>query len=143
MQVRFKLVTTTLMRLYLGFIGGSPNEPTGDDPLAGTGVPGVMVGFRSGDTTFQIMNNDTAGATIVTDTSVPVDTAVHTVSVVADETAASNKFAVRVDSGSYTTISANIPTATNLLAPLWICETNEAGVAKNFQLYGCFMQTDK
>lgn len=142
MRIRFQLVSTTLMRVYIGFIGGGPTEPAGDDPY-GAGASGLTFGCISGATNFQLLHNDSSGATVVDDTGVAIDTALHTLSIVADEAAASNKFAYKLDSGSYVNVTADIPSSVNSLTMCYQNETNESGVAKSFRVFNAFLQVDK
>ena len=145
MRFRFKLVSTTLQRAYLGFFGTSnpPTEPTGDDPFNGANLQGFCFGCISGATNFEIISNDNADATVVTSTGTALDTNVHTVSLVGDED--NSRFSWKLDSGSYNHIStaASIPTSAGSLSVCFQNETNESGVAKSFQLYNAFVQSDK
>jgi hypothetical protein len=138
-RIRFKCVTTTLQRLCLGLTTNA--EPAGDDPFAVSTYVGVALGCKSGDTNFQILHDDTAaGTTIFDDTGVAIDTEVHTVSIVADED--NSRFSWSLDGSVYTHITTNIPTTQNLTVVLQN-ETNESGVAKSFQLFNVFVQSDK
>jgi hypothetical protein len=136
-KIRFQLVDTTLMRLYCGLMGIA--EPTGDDPF-GSGTVGIVCGITSGATNFEIMRNDTTGATVITSTGVAVDASPHIIKIVADE--ANSRFSWSFDNSAYTHYTTDIPAATNSLAFMAQAETNTSA-AKTFKLYNGFIQADR
>lgn len=138
MYIKFKLETTTLQRIYLGFATNA--EPTGDDPY-GSGTVAFMIGHISGDTNFKIIHNDTSGATVFDDTGTALNTSIHTIKLVADE--ANTRFSWSLDGGTYSHVTTNIPSATNNLTVVFQSETNESGVAKTFDIFAASMNTDK
>jgi len=128
----FRLGTTTLQRLYLGF-HTSGVDLTGDDPL--NAQTGVMFGCKSGDTNFQILHNDATGVTLFENTGIAIDTNVHRLEIIADD--ANARFGWSLDSSafSYTNLtSTEIPGSTTSLLIQNEIQTNEAGVGKILDL---------
>jgi hypothetical protein len=130
----FRLGSSTLMRFYMGF-HTSGVDLTGDDPL--NAQAGVMLGCRSGDTNAFILHNDTSGATVFEDTGVTVaslGTGLHKIEIRADD--ANTKFLWSLDNSAFvsTNLTTNIPAQTTSLCIQNEVQTNESGVAKNFDL---------
>ena len=145
MKLRFKFntnVNLTATNAYFGFNGGTAFQPTGADPY-GTGsggVPGCVFGINTGlATNFAVMHNDTAGSTVVDNTSIPFDNNIHTLYMVCDN--ANSKIWWALDNFTYTAVSADIPSSVNSLSVTATLETEEA-VAKSFQLYDWYLQSD-
>ena len=82
LRIRFKCVDLANMRLYLGIT--AVQELTGDTPLD-AGAHGVIFGFRSTDTNFTILHNDSTGTATVVDTGVAKNTAIHDFRLVAQD----------------------------------------------------------
>lgn len=140
-RFRFKLIASTNLRLWLGFIGGAPTEVSGDDPLNG-GIPGVLFGINTTTATNWVVTHNDATTTATTDdTGTAYDTNVHTVQIVADNN--NTRFAWNLDGGAYTNLTTDIPSTTNGLGLVMEIETNDSGVAKNFAMFNVFVQSDK
>ncbi|MDW0140108.1 MAG: hypothetical protein QOK66_00985 [Nitrososphaeraceae archaeon] len=130
----------TLSRGYFGFTTNT--EPTGDDAL--NARAGFMVGWISGGSNFIVQRNDGTGATDVSGnvagSAQALDTALHTVSIVADEP--NSRFSVKWDANAYVHFTTEIPAATTQMTIFWHTETNEAA-AKNFRLYNLHCESGK
>lgn len=142
---KFKLVSQTVDRLFLGHMGGNPTnppEPAGDDTLnAGNGfLFGMSTTSSVSASHWLILHNDGTGATVVEDTGITFDANVHTIKLVADES--NTRFSWSLDGGAYTHVTTDIPAATTNMAPVFEIETAEA-VGKSFNLYNGFCQQDK
>lgn len=72
---------TTSVRQYIGLTSNA-TLPISDTPLGNTDQ-GIIVGYRSTDTNWQIFNNDGSGAAVVTQVTGPIaaDTNFHTVDI--------------------------------------------------------------
>ena len=139
LRVRFQLPAASDYTLSRGYIGFAFNaEPTGDDALNARN--GFMVGWISGGTNFIAHRNDGVGATDVTGSIAPLDTAIHTVSLVGDE--ANSRFSARIDNNPYIHYTTEIPASTSGMAIIWANETNETA-AKNLRTFNIFCQVDK
>lgn len=86
--------TDTNSRLYVGF--NSTGAMSGTDTPLGTGETGILIGYRSTDSTYQIFYNNGGGsAMVVIDTGIPRNTGFH-------------KFVIWSDSSSFTYIVDSI-----------------------------------
>jgi hypothetical protein len=108
MKSRSKIDSTTTARFYMGFT----NLATmlfNDTPLANADS-GVMIGFRTTDTNYQVFNNDGSGAMVVTQIAGPIakDANFHTMEV---KVLASGNVIATLD-GTATTISTRLPATT-------------------------------
>src|SRR6476469_5733127 len=128
---RFQLNDATNMRLYIGLMGVS--EPIGDSTFD-AGVVGFLIGFRSTDTLYQVINNDATGSTVVANattdgsTTITMDTTSQIkVWIVADE--ANSKFWYKINNGAYQGVTADIPSSTNSLTWMCQCEKSDAAAA--------------
>jgi hypothetical protein len=70
--VRAKASATTTIRQYVGFTSLA-TLPITDTPL-GTGDSGIIVGYTSADSTWQIFNNDGSGTAVKTAVTGPIST---------------------------------------------------------------------
>ena len=140
-RIKFKLATTTNTRLYMGY-SSTATDLTGDDPL--NALQGVLFGMSTSSATsaanWLVMHNDGSGATAVDDTTTAFDSNVHTLSLVADE--ANTRFAWKLDNGSYTNVTTDIPSTTTGLFFFIQTETSAASAA-TVQVYNAVIQTDK
>ncbi len=140
MVCRFKLDSTTSARFYFGLTSAT-TLPISDTPLATTDH-GIIVGFTSADTNYQIRTND--GTTSVTTTQMtgPVAktaaTAFHTIEI---SWTASGNYIVTYD-GTAQTISADLPAATADLYANLMVQTS-AAVQRTLTLKALYMETDK
>jgi hypothetical protein len=138
-KIKFRLNTTSLVRLFFG-LTGAISSLTGDDPL--NTIPGVMLCLRSADTNYQIASNDGTGVTVFTNTGVAKSTAITTFELVANDTA-TNKWKWSINYGAWTDLTTtDIPSQTSALTIQQEIETNESGVAKNFDIFGVYVETN-
>jgi hypothetical protein len=141
MVCRFKLDSTTSARFYFGLTSATA-LPISDTPLANTDN-GIIVGFTSADTNYQIRTND--GATSVTTTQLSpttaktTATAFHTIEIV---WTASGNYTVTLDGGTPQTISSDLPATTADLYPNLMVQTS-AAVQRTFTLKALYIETDK
>ena len=114
--VEFRLNQTTNQRIYIGY-RASTTQLSGDDPLNASA--GFMLGAISTDTVWQIISNDTTGATVFTAVTAvtTIDTTMHKVWVISD--AINSKFGISIDGNTfqYITTSGSIPAATTVITP--------------------------
>ncbi len=143
MICRFKLDSTTSARFYFGLTSAT-SLPISDTPLA-SGDHGIIVGFSSADTNYQIRHND--GATVTTDQLVgpgaaavakTTSTAFHTIEI---NWTASGNYNVIYD-GTTHTVSTDLPATTADLYPNLMVQTS-AAVQRTFTLRGLYIEADK
>ena len=140
MICRFKLDSTTSARFYFGLTSAT-SLPVSDTPLANTDH-GIIVGFTSADTNYQIRTND--GATSVTTTAMSGTiaktnaTSFHTIEI---SWTASGNYIVSYD-GTPQTISSDLPATTADLYPNLMVQTS-AVVQRTFTLKGLWVEIDK
>lgn len=136
----FKLgATSGGQRLFIGFQSNITAAGGSDDPL--NALEGFYFGFISTDTVYQIMSNDTSGATVFTAVTAvtTIDTTMHKLWVIGD--GANNRFGISIDGNAYQYISSNIPAATTALVPHVEIETT-GSPAKTLNLYSWVVLTD-
>lgn len=143
MICRFKLDSTTSARFYFGLTSAT-SLPISDTPLA-SGDHGIIVGFSSADTNYQVRHND--GATVTTTQLNPGGggavaktnaTAFHTIEI---SWTASGNYTITYD-GSTHVISTDLPATTADLYPNLMVQTS-AVVQRTFTLKGLWIETDK
>ncbi len=116
MYIEFKLgATSGGQRLFLGFQSNTTNAGGSDDPL--NALEGFYFGFISTDTVYQIMSNDSSGATVFTAVTAvtTIDTTMHKLWLWGDAT--NNKFGISIDNNAWQYVTSNIPAATTALVP--------------------------
>ena len=140
-RMGFRLVTTTLQRIFFGVAASFGADPTSDDPVNGTSA--FMLGMRSADTVLQIFRNDGAGATDVSPLSgnPPVDALFHTIEFIMDDSVP--RVLLSLDGGAQQVLTTELPGQTSTLGLIFEMETNESGVSKAFECYGVDLWSDK
>lgn len=139
-KIRSKVdvVAASASRFYFGFTSAS-TLPITDTPLANTDH-GIIVGFSSADTTYQIYRND--GATSVTKTAVTgnisKDTNFHTIEII---WIAAGNISVVFD-GVPQIISTDLPATTANLFFNAVVQT-VATAAKTFTIKGIWIEAEK
>ena len=110
--VRSKASATTAIKQYVGFTSLA-TLPLTDTPL-GVGDSGIIVGYNSTDTTWQIFNNDGSGTAVKTAITGPIttDTSFHTIDITIP--AGGSTVVVTVDNTSVVVGSRLPATTTNL-----------------------------
>jgi hypothetical protein len=138
MKTKMKVDSTATGRVYFGVLGANA-LPISDTPLA-SGVPGVLVGYRSTDTNWQIIQNDATGAAAASNITGPIakDTAWHTIEI---KWAASGNVDVIFD-GTTQTLSSDIPPTTNDLWFNQVVQTTSTA-ARTLSVVGTWIQVDK
>lgn len=139
-KLKFSLgQTDNLFRFYFGWKDTTVTDPSGDDPL--NAKSGFMVGVvTTNNTYFVVMSNDGSGATTITPTTKTLDTAIHTLEIIADE--ANSRWGYAFDEEAYTYITSNIPAASTNLGIGFECQTATTA-AKNFQAYWFWHEQDQ
>ena len=139
-KIRFRQNTTSLCRLFFGWKASTSTLPTGDDPLNATS--GIMLCLRSADTNYQIASNDGTGATVFQNTGIAKNTAINTFELVAEDWA-TNKFKFSINNAAWVnvTTTTDIPAQTLGLCPVATIQTDESGVAKNFDIFDLYVET--
>jgi hypothetical protein len=124
MKARSKMDSITTARFYMGFTSLA-TMLFNDTPLANADH-GVIIGFRTTDTNYQVFNNDGSGAMVVTQVAGPIATSTatsfHTFEV---KLLASGNALVSID-GTTTTISTRLPTTTTNLFFNCVVQTSAA-----------------
>jgi hypothetical protein len=138
-KCRFRLNTTSTVRLYIGLHGRTAAFETGDAPLD-TPVDAIFLCLRSTDTNFQIARNDNSGSTVFTDTGVAKDTSAHTIEI--RTTSAGTGFEWSLDGGAFTAYTTDIPAANDDQYAVVEIETADSGVAKNFDVWYWFIESN-
>jgi hypothetical protein len=137
-KIRWKIDSTTTARLYFGLTSATA-LPISDTPLATTDN-GIIVGWSTTDTTYQIYHND--GATSVTKDAITgaiaKDAAFHTVEI---SWPAAGNMTVTFD-GTAQTISADLPATTANLFLNAVGQTS-AATARTVTIHGIWAETDK
>jgi hypothetical protein len=138
LRFRFKINQSTDARFYLGFVGTTAPELTGDTPL--DNLHGFIFGVMptTSTTNWSLCRNDGDATSDMTDTGVAFDTTnIHTISLVADDS--NSRFSYKLDSGSYQHFTTEIPAQTTALSLVYLCETN-TNAAASFNLYTAYAE---
>jgi hypothetical protein len=134
-KAKFKLNSTTAMRLWVGLQQTSTTFSGGDDPLNNTN--GVLIGLRSTDTIYQVgTNNGTNQATqftAVTGDPTKDTTTVRTVEIRAKSDDSGWEYSFD-ENPTYTSVATVTPGSTQIQFPVIVLETSEA-VTKTFNIY--------
>lgn len=100
------------IRFFAGWTSSTSIIGNNDDPL--NAISGFGISMHTGQTNYQIMSNDGAGATVLTDTGVAKDTTYHIVELWADET--NTRFLWSLDGSTPAAITTDIPASTTGLS---------------------------
>ena len=137
-KCHIKFANTTSARGYFGFSTATA-IPGSDTPLA-SADSGVIVGFRTTDSTFQIFSNDGTAAMVVTNiASATVNTNYHTFEIIGDDT--TPKFTVYSEGVLVATLTTRIPSQTAALVPYCVVE-NSTTTAKQIIIDVLTMEED-
>jgi hypothetical protein len=134
--IKFRLVSNSDVRFWLGLVNGSAAQMGADAP--NVNYIGIQYSTNRGDTTFWFIAGTDSSNQTLADSTVAVDTAVHTMQVVATgSTSLLFKLfdADGVQEGIERTINTNLPTATNMAAGGLV--QNLASSAKSADLFFC------
>lgn len=118
---RFRINDVTNTRLYIG-IQATGTSPSSDDPL--NAQMGIHFGKITTDTSWVVLHNDAAGATVVDDTAILADTNIHNVQIIADHD--NSQFIVILDGANLFQVSTDIPGAGNSMQPMVQIEAVDA-----------------
>lgn len=137
MSCRVKIDSTTSARMYVGFAAAA--LAVSDTPIA-TGVDGVLVGFTSAATNFEIYSNDATGTMTTTAITGPIakNANWHTIEI---NWTASGNVDVIFD-GVTQTLSANIPLTTTNLFFNAVGQTTTT-TARTFSIHDIWIECDK
>jgi hypothetical protein len=137
---RAKASATTAIRRYLGFTSNSA-LPISDTPL-GAGDSGILLGYRSTDSVWNIFNNDGSGAEIVTPTTgtTSTDLLYHTCEI---NWTANGNVNVLIDGNAQTVISTRIPATGTSLFFNDVVQTTAAATANTGTWHGIQFETTK
>jgi len=97
---------TANVRGYIGFVANSA-DISGDSWM--DSKSGIVFGFRSTDTTFQIIRNDGSATATYVDTTIPLDTVVRTIEILADDV--NTRWGWRINGGVTTWYTTAVPAA--------------------------------
>ena len=138
LDARVQQTVITGGRLFVGFSTVS-TLPNSDTTFCDSGS---CFGFwtKTTDTVVQLIRNDGDATADETATSLTEDIAVHRYQVYAK--AASNEFCYKIDSGSETCFSTEIPAATTDLFILTVFETSDT-TSDVFEYYYVYAENDK
>lgn len=138
---KFKLVHATGVRAFIGYSSSTSAVSSVSDPL--NALSGVGLWLDTGvSANWKIRHNAGSGASTDVNTTIPADTSVHTLKIIADT--ATPKFTIMVDNGSYvasTNVTTPIPAATTALQ--WYCwiESRD-GASKTYNIYYAEQETN-
>lgn len=138
---RFRLIATTAFRFFAGFSSGSTSNPASNsDYLNALSGVGLWVD-QAVSANWKVMNNDGSGASTITDTTVPFDALVHTLTITGLDSGPS--FTVALDGATITngTVSSDQPAQTTLLGPIFYME-NTATASKTYNFYKYWIEAD-
>jgi hypothetical protein len=137
MSARVKIDSTTSARMYVGFAAAA--LAISDTPIA-SGVDGVLVGFTSAATNFEIYSNDNSGTMTTTAITGPIakNSNWHTIEI---NWTASGNVDVVFD-GVTQTLSANIPLTTTNLFFNCVGQTTTT-TARTFSIHSVWIECDK
>jgi|SRR5215831_799023 len=133
-KIRFRLQQANSVnnRLYIGFcdtVQPATGVAMGDTWLDGKN--GVLLGYRTTDAGWTIINNNAAATATYTSAGLAaIDTSAHTIEMWGDS--ANSRFQWAFDGGTVNNISAGIPSSTTLLAFFFILET---GTTTSYGVY--------
>jgi hypothetical protein len=134
LTVRFKLVSNTNMRAFIGWSSSTSAVSSVSDPLNALHGVGLWLDTAV-SANWKIKHNAGTGASTEVTTGVAADTTVHTLKIIVDES--TPKFTLYVDNGSYigsTTITTPIPAATTAIQWYSWIETLTTA-AKTYNVY--------
>lgn len=137
MACRVKIDSTTSSRIYVGFYDAA--LPISDTPIA-SGHAGVLVGFRSTDTNWQALHNDTTSTVVADNITGPIakDANYHTIEI---NWTASGNVDVVFD-GTTQTLSADIPPTSTALFFNCVGQTTTT-TARTFTIHDVWIQQSK
>lgn len=131
---------TTNSRFYFGFTSATA-LPLSDTPLA-NGDSGIIIGWRSSDGNFTIINNDGSGAAVAVAVAgpIPIDNAFRTFEI--NWATGGGSANVIIDNVS-TPISSRLPAVTTNLFFNQVAQTTAGAVAKTQTIHGTFIESVK
>ena len=138
LRSKLDTVASSVSRLYFGFTTNA-TLPLTDTPIANADH-GVIVGFNSTDTNYQIRTNDGSGAATVTAVTGPIakDANFHTIQI---EWAAAGNIIVTFD-GVAQTVSTDLP-ATTADLKFHCSAQNATGAIRTHSIKGVWLEVDK
>lgn len=142
-RARFRINTTNAdgnQRFFLGLLTTTTAFANSDDMF--NALPAIGIGFRSTDTTYQIVSNDTTGATVFTPiTGTPtIGVGIHTFEILGDF--ANTKWGFSFDGGAFQFLTNDIPTGTAALIPQGGMY-NVTGVSRTWDNFWAEIESDK
>ena len=137
---KFRIPVLTAMRLFIGFHSSLSAFLTGTDPI--NAAEGIFLCYRSDvDTNFQIAHNDSSGATVFADTTIPPNTStINTLEIKAPS--GDTKFQWSLNGSALADITTDIPASTTPLYPQVVIETIAAVLKRNDVWYWILEATD-
>lgn len=131
---RQKASATANIRQYFGFTSLA-TLPISDTPL-GSADSGVMVGYTSADSTWQVFNNDGSGTAVKTQFTgaFPTDTGFHTLDITIPAGLAGG-ITVTLDTNNPVTVSSRIPATTSNLFFNSVCQSTTTAAISNTVRY--------
>jgi hypothetical protein len=142
LMFRFQLIATTDFRFYCGISSNASTNPTSTaDYLNAVGGVGLWVDTAV-SANWKIMHNNTTGASVVDDTSVPFDALSHTLQITAID--ATPSFVVKLDGTTMTngTVTGSDQPAQTLAIGFIIYMENIAAASKTFNYWKTWEQLD-
>ena len=140
-KAKIRLVNTTLLQFFLGFIGQTGLVSADDEPL--DGISGFGLCIISTSSNWQIASNDGSGNTVFADTGVAwAVTDVVTIELKADS--GDTGFQWAINGGVFSSvITADVPASTTNLGYQHIITSNEAITAKAFEYAYVYAENNK
>jgi hypothetical protein len=140
-KTRAKVSQITNGNYYFGFTSLNSTVGLASATPLGSADSGVIIGWRSTDTNFQIFSNDGTGAMVVTPVAgpIPKDTAFHTLNIMWP--GGGGNVIVTIDTTS-TTLTTRIPATTTNQFFSQVC-SNSTTTATSPQIKGLFIESVK
>ena len=135
-RIKCSFPTTANFRSFIGF---SSNTTTAiSDTFLSTTDSGVVIGSRLGDTNWTVFNNDgTGGAMAVTNTGVPVSTAIRSFEIIFNNSIPN--CVVKMNGTTYATLTTQIPASGTALMLYFFTETTSS-TAKTLKVYNAWYE---
>lgn len=127
---RQKPSVTSNIRQYFGFTSNA-TLPISDTPL-GSGDSGIMIGYTSADSTWQVFNNDGSGTAVKTQYTgaITTDTLFHTLDIIVPAGLAGG-ITVTLDANNPVTVSSRLPATTTNLFFNSVCQSTTTSAISN------------
>lgn len=133
-RVKIYNASSSAVRFVFGLFG--TDTAVSSDTILGSGIAGVVLGFRASDTNWQVFNNDSSGPMATpTDTGVAKAANVKVLEIISS----SANIICRIDENVVATLTTDIPVTTTMLALHCYCSPTTT-TAKTMLFYNGYFE---